>query len=278
MRSVSSGIYLESKYPGVMVGAVASRGRLLLIDAPIRVEDGREWVSQLGEKGRPRFLALLDHHLDRVLGARGFDLPVLAHDHTRQVMGAWPDTFKGGTRPIGAEADRLKRIVGVNKAVPDLTFSDELGLHLEGRDLLLLHQPGPTPGSIWVAVPESKVVFIGDAVWLSEPAYLGDADLEAWQKTLQQASRPAFKGFTFVSSRDGVVERRAFGQMSGWLERVEERLRKIRPRVAIAEATETLATSLMRSYRLTAARREHAHLRLQAGLERLYTRWSADED
>jgi glyoxylase-like metal-dependent hydrolase (beta-lactamase superfamily II) len=278
MRSVSSGVYLESKYPGVMVGAVAARGRLLLIDAPIRVEDGREWVSQLGEKGRPRFLALLDHHPDRVLGARGFDLPVLAHDHTRLVMGAWPDTFKGGTRPIGAEADRLKRIVGVNKAVPDLTFSDELGLHLDGREVLLLHQPGPTAGSIWVAVPGAKVVFVGDAVWLSEPAYLGEADLDAWQKTLQQVTRGPFKGFTFVSSRDGVIERKAFGRMAAWLERVEERLRKLRPRGAVTEATETLAASLMRGYRIPAARREHAHLRLQTGLERLYTRWSEDED
>ena len=43
----------------------------------------------------------------RVLGARGLDLPILAHDETRLVMNAWPDTFKGGARPIGAEADRL---------------------------------------------------------------------------------------------------------------------------------------------------------------------------
>jgi hypothetical protein len=59
MRSVSPGVFLETKYPGVMVGAVASHGRLLLVDAPIRVEDGREWVSQLNEKGKPRFMVLL---------------------------------------------------------------------------------------------------------------------------------------------------------------------------------------------------------------------------
>jgi len=75
-----------------------------------------------------------------------------------------------------------------------------------------------------------------------------------------------------------VVERKAFGQMAAWLDRVEERLRKLRPRGAAAEATNVLATSLMRGCKLPAARREHAHLRLQAGLERLHARWIVDED
>lgn len=278
MRTVAPGVYLETKFPGVMVGAVASHGRLLLVDAPIRVEDGRDWVSQLGEKGKPRYLVLLDHHLDRVLGARAFDMPIVAQETTRLVMSSWPDTFKGGTRPMGAEADRLKRVTGVNRAVPNLTFAEELTLYLEGREIVLWHRPGPTAGSIWVVVPEAKAVFVGDAVWLSEPAYLGDADLDAWRKTLQQAVRGPFKGFTFLSSRDGVVDRRAFSLMAAWLDRVEEKLRKLRPRGAVAEASGAVATALMRGSRLPAARREHAHLRLQAGLERLYARWNAGED
>jgi glyoxylase-like metal-dependent hydrolase (beta-lactamase superfamily II) len=278
MRTVASGVYLNSKFPGVSVGAVASRGRLLLIDAPIRVEDAREWISQLGEKGKPRSMALLDHHPDRVLGARGLDLPILAHDETRLVMNAWPDTFKGGSRPIGAEADRLKRISGVSKAVPDLTFSSEMSLHLEGREIFLLHRPGPTKGAIWVVVPDARVVFIGDAVWLDEPAYLGDADLAAWQTTLQQAARGPYKAFTLVSSRDGVIERKALAQMSAWLARVEQRLRKVKPRPDLTESTASLATALLRSYKIPSTRREHAHLRLQVGLERLYTRWQAEED
>jgi len=278
MRTVASGVFLNSKFPGVTVGAVTSHGRLLLIDAPIRIEDAREWISQLGEKGKPRSMVLLDHHPDRVLGARGLDIPILAHDETRQVMSAWPDTFKGGARPIGAEADRLKRISGVSKAVPDLTFSDEMSLYLEGREIILLHRPGPTSGAIWVVVPDARVVFIGDAVWLDEPAYLGDADLAAWQKTLQQASRGPYKAFTLVSSRDGVIDRKALAQMSAWLARVEQRLRKVRPRPDLTEATASLASALLRSYKIPSTRREPAHLRLQVGLERLYMRWRAEED
>jgi hypothetical protein len=75
-----------------------------------------------------------------------------------------------------------------------------------------------------------------------------------------------------------VIERKALGQMAAWLTRVEQRLRKVKPRPDLTEATASLASGLLRSYRLPSTRREHAHLRLQAGLERLYTRWQAEED
>ncbi len=66
--------------------------------------------------------------------------------------------------------------------------------------------------------------------------------------------------------------------MSVWLERVEERLRKLRPRPDLTEATASLASTLLRGYKIPSTRREHAHLRLHAGLERLYTRWRSEED
>ena len=66
--------------------------------------------------------------------------------------------------------------------------------------------------------------------------------------------------------------------MAAWLGRVEDRLRKLKPRPDLEESNGALATSLLRGFKIPATRREHAHLRLQAGLERLYTRWSSDED
>src|SRR3990172_3804709 len=112
MREVTSGIYWETKYPGVRVGAVAGDDGLLLVDSPILTHD------------TPAY------HPARVLGAPPLALPLIAHDITRQVISGWPDTFKGSAAPIGAEADRLKRITGVRKAIPELSFSDAMVLHL----------------------------------------------------------------------------------------------------------------------------------------------------
>jgi glyoxylase-like metal-dependent hydrolase (beta-lactamase superfamily II) len=277
VRALASGVYLETKYPGVYIGAVASGGSLLLVDCPIRVEDGREWLTGLAEHGRPRYLVLLDHHPDRVLGARGLDLPIVAHDETRRVMGGWPDTYKGGAHPIGAEADRLKRITGVGKAVPDLTFSSEMQLYMGKRLVRLLHRPGPTAGAIWVVVEELKVAFIGDAVSRDEPPYLGDADIASWLDSLNDLGKSAWRGFTLVSARDGVIERKDVSAMAAWLEKLPARLRKWGERGEPTEAAAGLAGPLMRSFRVPATRREQALLRLQAGLTRLAARQGPSE-
>jgi glyoxylase-like metal-dependent hydrolase (beta-lactamase superfamily II) len=272
MREVTTGIYWETKFPGVRVGAVAGDGALLLVDCPIRVEDGREWLATLAEVGRPRYLAALDYHPDRVLGARSLDLPLVAHDFTRQVIGGWPDTFKGNTAPIGAEADRLKRVTGVRKAIPELTFSDLMVLHLGTREVALQHRPGPTAGSIWVEIPDARVAFIGDAVMLAEPPYLGEADPEAWLATLEMARKPPYDRYTLLPSKDNRVRGDEIAGMIRFLRKVIGRMERLASRGAAAEAAAAAAGSLLDGFRLTSARREQALLRLQTGLARLYAR------
>ena len=272
MRTVAPGVYLESRFPAVHLGAIASDSHILLIDTPLRSEDAREWTGALASHGEPRFVTLLDHHPDRALGGRSFDLPVLAHDLSREAMAGWPDAFKGGARPLGAESDRLKRITGVTKAVPDVSFAEALVVHIGRRQAELIHRPGPLPGSIWVAVPHAKVVFIGDLVMLSEPPFYGDCVIDSWLASLADLSGRRWKDYTLVSAREGIVGREALRSMARQLAKVESRLGRIGGRGAAAEGSATLAAQLLRSYRLSSARREQALMRLQIGLSRLHAR------
>jgi len=272
MREVTSGVFWETKFLGVRVGAVAGDDGMLLVDCPIRAEDSREWLATLADLGRPRYLAALDYHPDRVLGARTLDLPLIAHDLTRQVIGGWPDTFKGNTAPIGAEADRLKRVTGVRKAIPELTFSDFMVLHMGAREVVLQHHPGPTAGSIWVEIPEARLAFIGDAVMLSEPPYLGEADPESWLATLEAARKPPYDRYTLLPSKEARVRGDEIAAMIRFLRKIINRLERLGSKGASAEAAAASASSLLDGFRLSAARREQALLRLQTGLARLYTR------
>ncbi|MEW6566686.1 MAG: MBL fold metallo-hydrolase [Chloroflexota bacterium] len=257
---------------------MAGSAGLLLIDSPIRTEDGREWLSALASQGHPRYLVLLDYHPDRVLGARAFDVPILAHDLARQIMSTWPDTYKGGLAPLGAEADRLKRVTGVREAIPELTFSDELRLLLGDREVLLHHSPGPTPASISVLVPESRLAFIGDIVGLDEPPFLGEADLQAWLESLDWLKRLSQQRYRLISSRDGKVSAEGISAMARFLTRVAGRLRKLAQENQPATAAAHLAASLLTGFHLPAARKEQALLRLQVGLTRLYSRFQSAED
>jgi glyoxylase-like metal-dependent hydrolase (beta-lactamase superfamily II) len=272
MRELARGLFLETKYPGVRLGAVASADGVLLIDSPLRTEDGREWLSALGAHGRPQYLVLLDHHPDRVLGARSLDLPLLAHDITRQIMLGWPDTYKGNVSPIGAEADRLKRLTGVRRAIPELTFHDEMRIYLGEKTLSLRHRPGPTAGAIWVHLAKPKYLFIGDAVTVSEPPYLGDADLGVWLEILEELRGPVYRGYTVLTSRDGRIDARAVAGMVRFLRKVQDRLEKLASKDSPAEATAALAPGLLAGFRVPQSRRDQALLRLGVGLSRLYVR------
>jgi glyoxylase-like metal-dependent hydrolase (beta-lactamase superfamily II) len=164
----------------------------------------------------------------------------------------------------------LKRVSGLSRAVPHIGFEDELHLQLGGRTIQMRHRAGPRPGSAWVVLPWAKVVFVGDTVWLREPPYLGEADLEAWLESLAELRSAAFARYKIVSARDGVVRREALVGMARFLRKVAQRLERLQDREDKPEAAGRLAPQLARGFRIPAARREQALLRLRSGLERLY--------
>lgn len=276
MRELAKGVFYEDRYPGVQLGAVVSDGDALLVDTPLRMEDGRSWQAEVAERGRARYLALLDDHPDRVYGARSFDLGLIAHRLAREAIVAWPDPVRAGHQLQGAEVDRLKRVSGLARAVPHVGFDQELTLHLGGRMVTLLHRPGPRPGSIWVVVPWARVVFVGDAVWIREPPYVGEADLDPWLEALSELRSREFARYKIVSARDGLVRREALNKMAGFLRKVAHRVEKLGDRDDPAAAAGRLAVQLARGFRVAAARREQAQLRLRTGLEQLYNETYAD--
>lgn len=272
MQRLRSGAFFETRYPGPILGAVPSEVGILLIDCPPRTDDSKDWTAQLAPHGRPSYLAMLDHHPDRALGARAFDLPIIAHETTLSEMRGWPDAYKGAAHPIGAEADSLKRVTGVGKAVPDLGFSDELELHLGERQVLFWHRPGPTAGAMWVVLPEAEIAFIGDLVSISEPPYVGEADIEAWLAALDELRTPAYEEFILISGRDGRVGRDELNAMARFVRKIPVRLERLEKRSDSPEAAERIARNLAKDFKLPNTRRDQVTLRLQTGLRSLHSR------
>src|SRR3989304_7565473 len=116
MRELAKGVFLQEGDPGVGLGAVGADGSALLIDCPLRLEDGREWLAEVGARGRPRYLVCLDDHPDRVYGARGLDLALIAQSQAREAIAAWPDPLRVNAQLLGAGADRLNGVSGLARA------------------------------------------------------------------------------------------------------------------------------------------------------------------
>jgi glyoxylase-like metal-dependent hydrolase (beta-lactamase superfamily II) len=273
MQQIERGIYYEDAYLGVTLGALVFPHGTILIDAPLRGEDTRSWRSSLiNQRGGPnRLLVSLDAHPDRTLGTRALDCTIVAHQKTAQVFRNRPTIFKGQSLESGADWEAYPDVVGMRWASPDITFTESMSLHWGGVEVVLEHRLGPTPGSIWVVIPEAHVIFVGDAVVVDQPPFLAYADLGAWQENLAFLLRQCLNHIV-VSGRGGLVSCSEIRLQQRYLKDINDGLERLARKNVTPEETEKLVSSLLAKYKVTPELHEKYANRLQYGLYHCYAR------
>lgn len=273
MRLIENGIYYEDSYSGVTVGAIILNQGSILIDAPLRSEDARSWRASLVNIGSSanRVLVNLDAHPDRTLGTRAMDATIIAHNRTALTFRNRPSIFKGLNHESGAEWEMSDEAIGTRWLAPDITFSDGMSFHWGEPEVLLEHHAGPNPGSIWVIIPSSNVIFVGDTIMPEQPPFLANADLPAWIESLELL-KSSYQKFTIVSGRDGLVGAEAIKEQKSYLTKILKGLEKLANRNAAPEATEGLVAGLVKDLAVPAKLREHYMQRLRNGLYQYYSR------
>ena len=105
-----------------------------------------------------RFVINTHYHFDHIDGNANFqkDAPVIAHDNVRKRLES------GGT-PGNFGSVRQEMKPAAREALPILTFSRDVTIHLNGEDIHVLHYPsGHTDGDSMIFFPQSNVVHMGD--------------------------------------------------------------------------------------------------------------------
>jgi len=243
-----------------------------MVDAPLRAEDARSWRSSLTNLsiGSNRILVNLDAHLDRTLGSRALDSTIVAHQSTAQVFRNRPSVFKGHSTDSGAEWEVSNDVFGTRWAIPDITFSDRLFLQWGGPDVILEHHPGPTLGSIWVLIPSSKIVFVGDTILNDQPPFLASANLPAWIESLELL-KSSYKQYTIISGRGGTDGKGSLRSQLNLLKKILGGMERLAKKDAPPEMTEGLIKDLISGMSLPPERRKHYIQRLRHGLYYYYT-------
>jgi glyoxylase-like metal-dependent hydrolase (beta-lactamase superfamily II) len=139
-------------------------------------------------------------------------------------------------------------------------------LYWSESPVLLEHHAGPTNGSIWVRLPEEKVVFVGDAVLKNQPPFLAGSNLSAWLSALDLLLSPEYKGYTIISSRGGVVTTNIVKTQFDFLKHIHDKLDKVTTKKPNPAATEKLVTTLLTWFKAPAARQKQFAQRLRYGL------------
>lgn len=274
MRNIADNIHFDDSYAGVTVGAITMPQGTLAIDAPLRSEDARSWKATLLtlSRGTHRLMVILDIHADRTLGCKSIELPVVSHELTAEAYRDRTTVFKGHNIETGSEWEQYPEVNGTRWERPNLTFTHQMFLQWGGPKICIEHHPGPTPGSLWVHIPEEKIVFIGDAVVMKQPPFLGRADLDAWHNTLNVLASRQFNDYKIISGRGGVVTVDDVRYQRQFLKSIHGRLETMAKRKSKPEETHKMVPALLK--KISYAKKYEAFYtqRLQNGLEQYYIR------
>jgi len=278
MQEIATGVYISQDYPEVTTGYIVHQGKGLAVDCPYEEEEVQAWLNALAGVAEPKYCVLSDHHPERTIGARAITLPLIGHDLAREEIVAAPDTYKGNANPIGSEIDRLKRVTGMSRAVPDLTFSEEMLLDLEGLSIRFEYHPGPMNSAIWVIIPELEVMFIGDAVPTNAPPFVGFSLVEEWLDALDVLRESDFREYTMVSARNGLIERSQINDAARFLRKVRDRVAKLEEEPEGTELIDEMAQELLDDFPRSEDTDAQFELRLKLGLEQQHIRFLEDEE
>ena len=214
-------------------------------------------------------LISLDAHPDRTLGTRALDCTIIAHQKAALVFRNRPTIFKGQSVETGADWETYNELIGMRWASPDITFEQRMTLHWGGGDVVIEHRPGPSAGSIWVLIPDAKVVFVGDMVVVEQPPFLAQADCDLWLDNLEQLAS-TFQDYTIISGRGGIATAADVRFQQKFIRDVKEKLDFLAEKKATPDEVQALVPGLLAKFKVQPELRDLYKLRLVHGLYQAY--------
>lgn len=141
--------------------------------------DGGLLAARIKAQGWEVRAVLLTHsHWDHVLGIPGLrevfpELPIYLHEADQRFLG------KAGSaqlRQLAFSIDPSQRSIPADlwESLPEATHLLEDGMNVEGCELLVLHTPGHTPGSVCLYRETDALLFSGDTLFAGS---IGRTDL-----------------------------------------------------------------------------------------------------
>ena len=182
---LTTNVYAETGYQGANVGYITTRQGIVMVDTPQRPTDAVAWRKQIKEAGEISYLINTHSHADHFFGNFFFDVPVIAHQKAREaILKADINLLMARTKEIDPDGLPLVSEYSVN--APTITFSENFTLYPGNLTIELIPLPGHSAGGIGVLIPEEKILFAGDNIFLKLQAFLHEADPMVWKESLKR--------------------------------------------------------------------------------------------
>ena len=228
MREISPGIYVETDQRGANYGGIVTDVGVIVLDTPMVPNQARAFRDDLRRlSGGKPFLYVIntDHHRGHIMGNQFFQpTPVVAHEYAWKHMKGYGDNFK--QRVIDSfkkEPEVQSQLTDIQIVVPKITFSHRLDIVRGGRDVRIIKVGGHTAATSVVWLPEERLLFVGDGVWVDQHPYMAQANSKEWLDGLTYIRK--LKADQIVPGRGPVCGREATERMSEYIRFMRARVR-----------------------------------------------------
>lgn len=202
MEKLAPGIFAETNFIGVNVGAVSTPQGIIALDAPSFPRDARSWAMTLHRTHHFAviYTVLTDYQGERTLNTRWLNAPTIAHNITADQLHnydkRYPALLLEGLSQRYPERSRELSSSPVER--PVISFDETLILFKGGREVALTAVPGPTSANIWLHVPDANVLFVGDTLTVGSHPLLHQAHTAQWLASLDRLEALAPSLLTIV--------------------------------------------------------------------------------
>ena len=282
MIEIGDGIFVETGFDGVNVGAILTREGIVCIDAPSYPRDARDWVIQLERvHARPiRLLILTDCHGDRILNTRWFHAPILSHRTAAEQLNSYdkryPQYLIDSLHRRNPAGGRELPHSPVQR--PSLSFTDSLSLLFPPYSFDLSHRPGPTPANTWITIPEEGILFVGDSVVTGTLPTFAEMRWHDWMTSLEHLTSSEDSYKVLVPGRGNIGNVSAIEDMITYLLTFEQTvLNHAEQGISPADLTNK-AHDVMTSFPTNTLPVDWMANEITRGLERAYEQLVAEDE
>ena len=251
MKEIAPDILIETDYQGVTVGVVRTPEGLFMIDYPLLPKEVLSWQTVCTRPGigSKRLMVLLDDHPDRVGGCKSSRSPIMTHSQTAASLQGRPSTTKMQGMETGNIWEIIPDISTIDWPQPEITFSESLTIGWSDNPIIIENHPGPTKGALWVTLPESKVVFVGDAVMPDQPPFLFSAVIDTWVDNLDLLKSPKYNDYIIISGRGAIVTKDDIKENQRFIKKAARSLERLNNQKADLTKVQKVALSYLEEFK-----------------------------
>ena len=189
-EELAAGDFINTHYRGCTPGAIHTEEGIILFDAPLIPHPALDWRAQIEDEFADEPLLYMintDHHRGHALGNQYFlPITVIAHERAHKEMSGYTENFKERVRnSFKREPEIQTQLDNIIIVPPDVTFTNRATLIRGTRRVELIFVGGHTPATSLVWLPEEKICFVGDILWVDQHPYMAQGSTIEWLNALE---------------------------------------------------------------------------------------------